>query len=145
MASLLNTTAPLSSELSLIVQLIALAFLVVGFIVVKQKKYMPHGSIMFVATLANLVSVLTVMVPVALRLGRISVPGFNLLFRTHAVMGVIVLGATGFIQWEWRFQKPGPTCFKRKKWMLGFAIAWIVQVILGIILFMRLNPVVIPG
>ena len=145
MASLLNTTAPLSSELSLIMQLIALTLLVGGFIVVKQKKYMPHGSIMFVATLANLVSVLTVMVPVALRLGRISVPGFNLLFRTHAVMGVIVLGATGFIQWEWRFQKPGPTCFNKKKWMLGLAIAWIAQLILGIILFMRLNPVVIPG
>jgi uncharacterized membrane protein YozB (DUF420 family) len=141
MASLLNTTAPFSSELSLMLQLLALGLLIVGFVIVKQKKYMPHGSVMLVASLSNFVSVLAVMVPVALRLSDTSIPGFNLIFRSHILLGIAVIGVSGYILWEWRLQKPGPTCFQRKKWMLGLGLFWMAQLIMGIILFMRLYPV----
>jgi uncharacterized membrane protein YozB (DUF420 family) len=141
MASLLNTSAPFSSELSLILQLLALGLLIVGFIVIKRKKFMPHGAVMFVASLTNVVSVLTVMVPVALRLSDTSIPGFNLLFRSHILLGIVVISVSGYILWDWRFQKPGPTCFQRKKWMLGLGLFWMAQLIMGMILFLRLYPV----
>jgi len=138
MASLLNTNAPISSEISMILQLAALAILVIGFVVVKRKKYMPHGITMFIATLMNTASVATVMIPVALRLTDTSIPGFNLLFRTHAILGVTVLALSIWIVADWRFQNPGPTCFQRKKWMLGLSLVWIAELILGMLLFMQL-------
>jgi uncharacterized membrane protein YozB (DUF420 family) len=125
----------------MIFQLLALGLLIFGFVVIKRKKYTPHGSIMFLASLLNVVSVLVVMVPVALRLASTSIPGFNLLFRAHVGLGVAVICVSGYILVDWRFQKPGPTCFQRKKWMLGLGLFWMAQVIIGIILFMRLYPV----
>ena len=141
MANLLNTTAPLSSELSMILQLLSLSILLVGFIIAKQKKYKIHGSTMFSASVLNIVSVLVVMVPVALHLVDTSIPGFNLLFRSHILLGVLVIVISGYILVEWRFQNPGPTCFQRKKWMLGLSLVWMAQVIIGILLFLRLYPI----
>lgn len=127
--------------MSLVLQLLALGLVLLGFIVSKQKKYMPHGVIMLVASLMNIVSVLAVMIPVALRLTSIAIPGFGLLFRTHAVLGIAVIGVSGYILADWRLQKPGPTCFQRKKWMLGLALTWMAQVIIGVLLFLRLYQI----
>ncbi|MCW4013108.1 MAG: hypothetical protein NWF07_08970 [Candidatus Bathyarchaeota archaeon] len=138
MASLLNTNAPMSSEISMILQLAALGVLVIGFIIVKQRKYMPHGVTMFIATLLNIVSVATVMLPVALRLGDTSIPGFNLLFRSHILLGIAILVISVWIIADWRFQKPGPTCFQRKNWMLGLGLVWTAQLIIGMLLFLKL-------
>jgi uncharacterized membrane protein YozB (DUF420 family) len=141
MANLLNTTAPLSSELSLILQLLSLAVLVIGFIVVKRKNYKIHGGAMFAAGALNVISVLIVMLPVALRLLDNSIPGFNFLFRSHILLGIVVIALAGYILVEWRFQNPGPTCFQRKKWMLGLSLGWMAQVIMGILLFLRLYQI----
>ena len=141
MANLLNTTAPLSSELSMILQLLSLGILVVGFIVVKQKKYKIHGTTMLAAGILNIISILTVMLPVALRLSDSSIPGFTLLFRSHILLGLVVIAISGYILIDWRFQNPGPTCFQRKKWMLGLSLAWMAQVIMGILVFLKLYPV----
>ena len=141
MANLLNTTAPLSSELSMILQLLSLGILVVGFIVVKQKKHKIHGTTMSAAGILNIISILTVMLPVALRLSDSSIPGFTLLFRSHILLGLVVIAISGYILIDWRFQNPGPTCFQRKKWMLGLSLAWMAQVIMGILVFLKLYPV----
>lgn len=141
MADLLNTTAPLSSELSMILQLLSLGVLVIGFIVVKRKNYQLHGGAMFAAGVLNIVSILVVMIPVAFRLLDTSIPGFNLLFRSHILLGVVVIGLAGYILVDWRFQKPGPTCFQRKKWMLGLSLGWMAQVIIGILLFLKLYQI----
>jgi len=141
MANLLNTNAPLSSELSMILQLLSLGILVVGFIIVKQKKYNIHGTTMLAAGILNLVSILTVMLPVALRLVNVTISGFTLLFRSHILLGLVVIAISCYILIDWRFQTPGPTCFQRKKWMLGLSLAWMAQVIMGILVFLKLYPV----
>lgn len=138
MANLLDTTAPLSSEISMIIQLVSLVIIIVGFVIVKQKKYRIHGIVMFSATLMNTAAVLIVMIPVAIRLLGTSIPGFNLTFRLHFLIGLIVELVAVYILIDWRFQKPGPTCFQRKKWMLGLSLTWIAEVILGILVFTKL-------
>lgn len=138
MAGLLNTSAPLSSEVSMILQLFSLLILLVGFFIVNRKKYRFHGVLMFSATLLNTLAVLIVMIPVALRLSRISIPGLNLIFRLHSLLGFTVEVIAVYILVEWRFQKPGPTCFKRRRRMLGLGLAWMAEVILGMLLFMNL-------
>jgi uncharacterized membrane protein YozB (DUF420 family) len=138
MASLLNTNAPMSSEISMILQLAALGILVIGFIIVKRKKYMPHGATMFIATLLSIASVATVMLPSVFNLEPTSIPGFNLLFRSHIILGIAVLAVSVWITADWRFQKPGSTCFQRRKWMLGLSLVWTAQLIIGMLLFLKL-------
>ena len=140
MASLLNTSAPFSSELSMLIQLLGLGLLILGFFIVKRKKYANHGAVMFAAVTMNTLAILTVMIPVALRLTETSIPGFNLLFRSHALLGLIVECISIYILAEWRFQNPGPTCFQRKNWMLSLGMLWMTELIIGILLFMKLYP-----
>jgi len=143
MSDLLSTSAPLSSDISMILQLVALGLILVGFVIARRRSYMPHGIVMFIATLLNTGGILVVMIPVALRLGDSSLPGLNMLFRAHAVLGLIIEVAAVYLVADWRFQKPGPTCFQRKNWMLTLAIGWIAELILGMLLYMRLYPIVV--
>jgi uncharacterized membrane protein YozB (DUF420 family) len=138
MSSLLNTSAPLISEISVIFQLVSLSFLLIGFLFVKQNKLRYHGVFMFLASILNIITVLTVMLPTALGLIETSIPGFNLLFRSHILLGLFVIGLSGYILVNWRFMEPGPTCSQNKKWMLGLSLAWMAQIIIGILLFTRL-------
>lgn len=138
MSDILSSSAPLSSDISMILQLVALGIILVGFAVVKKRSYKAHGALMFLATLTNLVSILVVMVPVALNLGDTSLPGFNFLFRTHIILGLMIIGGAGYIVIDWRFKEPGPTCFQRKKWMLTLTMFWIAELIVGMMLYMKL-------
>jgi uncharacterized membrane protein YozB (DUF420 family) len=138
MSNLFGTTAPLASEISMFIQLLTFSILIIGFIVVKRNLFKIHGTVMFTAALLNIISVLLYMIPSAIDLADTSIPGFNILFRTHILLGIFIVGLSGYILLDWRFQEPGPTCFQNKKWMLGLALTWTAQIILGILFFMRL-------
>ncbi|MFH1179266.1 MAG: hypothetical protein V1710_02785 [Candidatus Bathyarchaeota archaeon] len=140
MASILNTSAPLSSEISMTLQLLALGVLIIGFLIVKRKNYTSHAVIMLIATIMNTAAILTVMIPVALRLAATSIPEINFLFRSHILLGLIVEVVSIYILADWRYQEPGPTCFQRKNWMLGLSLFWMTELIIGMILFMKLYP-----
>ncbi len=143
MSDLLSTSAPLSSDISVILQLAVMGVIFVGFVFAKRRSFMTHGIVLSIATLLNTGSILVVMIPVALRLGDSSVIGLNMLFRAHVVLGVIVEAAAIYLVADWRFQKPGPTCFQRKKWMLTLTLVWMGELILGLLLYMRLYPVIV--
>lgn len=140
MSDLLSTSAPVSSDISIILQLVVMGVILVGFVFANKRSFMPHGAVMFIATLLNTGSILVVMIPVALRLGDSSITGFNMLFRAHALLGLTVEAVAIYILANWRFQKPGPTCFQRKNWMLTLTLVWIGELILGMLLYMRLYP-----
>lgn len=140
MSDLLSTSAPVSSDISMILQLVVMGVILVGFVLANKRRLMPHGAVMLIATLLNTGSILVVMIPVALRLGDSSIAGINLLFRTHALIGLIVEAMAVYLVADWRFQKPGPTCFQRKNWMLTLTLVWIGELILGMLLYMKLYP-----
>ena len=115
--------------------------ILVGFVFANRRRFMSHGAVMFIATLLNTGSILVVMIPVALRLGDSSIAGLNMLFRAHALIGLIVEATAVYLVADWRFQKPGPTCFQRKNWMLTLTLVWIGELILGMLLYMKLYPI----
>jgi uncharacterized membrane protein len=143
MSDLLSTSAPVSSDISMILQLGVMVVILVGFVFANRRSFMSHGVVMFIATLLNTGSILVVMIPVALRLGDSSIIGFNMLFRTHALLGIIIEAAAIYLLADWRFQKPGPTCFQRKNWMLTLTLVWIGELILGMLLYIRLYPIIV--
>ena len=138
MSDILSSSAPLSSDISMILQLVVLGIILVGFIVVKRRSFRVHGIFMFIATLVNTASILVVMIPVALRLVNSSLPNFSFFFRTHVLLGLLIEGVAIYLVADWRFQNPGPTCFQRKKWMLTLTIMWIAELLLGMIVYMKL-------
>ena len=140
MSDLLSTSAPVSSDISMILQLAAMGLILIGFVIAKRRSFMPHGVVMFIATLLNTGAILVVMIPAALGLGDSSIPGFNLLFKVHALLGLIVEVTAVYVVADWRFQKPGPTCFQRKNWMLILTLGWIAELILGMLLYLKLYP-----
>lgn len=138
MSDILSSAAPLSSDISMILQLVVLGIILVGFVVVKQRKHQIHGVLMAFAALANTASILVVMVPVALSITDTSLPGLGFIFRTHILLGLLIEGVAIYIITDWRFQQPGPTCFQRKNWMLTLTIGWIAELIFGMLLYMKL-------
>ena len=140
MSDLLSTSAPVSSDISMILQLAAMGLILIGFVIAQRRSFISHGAVMFIATLLNTGSILAVMIPAALGLGDSSIIGFNMLFRAHALLGLLVEAVAVFLVVDWRFQKPGPTCFQRKNWMLILTLVWIAELILGMLLYLRLYP-----
>jgi len=140
MSDLLSTSAPVSSDISMILQLAVMGVILVGFVFANRRRFVSHGAVMFIATLLNTGSILVVMIPVALRLGDSSIAGLNMLFRAHALIGLMVEAMAVYLVADWRFQKPGPTCFQRKNWMLILTLVWIGELILGMLLYMKMYP-----
>ena len=87
----LGSSAPLQSDLSLIIQVVILVFLVFAITRAKKKEYMRHACLMLVCLTLTLWNSFIVMVPKALSLIRMYRPYvLSLLVRVHLTFGVIV-------------------------------------------------------
>ncbi len=127
------------SELDLYLQLILLVGLTIGLILAKRKKLSQHGWLMFTLTIINVASILVVMVPVAVNIFlRFLTASFTLIVILHGALGLVVLFLSTRILINWRFRKPGETCYKMKNEMLRLYLFWFAQVLLGIAIYYEL-------
>jgi uncharacterized membrane protein YozB (DUF420 family) len=131
----LGTSAPLQSDLSLIVQGIILVVLFYGVTMVKKKEYMKHAYMMLGSLILTLWNAFIVMVPKARSLVRMYRPyGLSLLVRIHMTFGVIVLLLGFYLIWVWRLDEPGP-CFKQSGKMRKLAGLWMLEVLGGFVIY----------
>ena len=85
----LGTSAPLQSDLSLIVQVIILAVLMYGVSRAKKKEYLKHAYLMLGSLTLILWNAFMVMVPKARSLVRVwRSYGLSLLVRIHMTFGL---------------------------------------------------------
>ncbi|MCW4049814.1 MAG: hypothetical protein NWE89_08770 [Candidatus Bathyarchaeota archaeon] len=135
MTSFLGTVAPLSSDLSLILQVLVLVTLTVGVFRANSRQFMQHGYVMLGCVVLNTVTVLVVMIPVVRGLIRVvHLYVLSLLVRIHAVVGVVVLALGYYLIWVWRLATPAP-CFQQKRKMRALAAAWVLEAVGGIIIY----------
>jgi uncharacterized membrane protein YozB (DUF420 family) len=135
----LGTTAPLQSDLSLIVQFITLAALTYGVTRAKKKEYMGHAYLMLGSLTLTLWNAFMVMIPKARSLVRMYRPyGLSLLVRVHLTFGVIVLLVGFYLMWVWRLEEPGP-CFSQSGKMRKLAVLWGLQAMSGFVIYYLLN------
>lgn len=128
-----------ASTINLYFQLLLLIGLTLGIIFAKKKKLVPHGWLMLVVFLLNVVSILIVMIPVAYNiLSRFSVSSISIITIIHALLGVLVLFLSSRILLNWRFRSPAQSCYKFKGDMLRLYILWVAEVILGLALYFQL-------
>ncbi len=131
----LGTSAPLQSDISLILQVIILAVVLYGITRAKNKEYMKHGYLMLGSLILTLWNAFIVMVPKARSLVRMYRPyGLSLLVRIHMTFGVIVLVLGLYLMWVWRLEEHGP-CFKQTGKMKKLAGLWIIEVLGGFVIY----------
>jgi len=134
-SNLLWTNAPLSSDISLIIQVAVILVLSGAVYRAKGRLFLQHAYLMLACTVLNTASVALVMIPVAWALIRgVALSGFMVLVLVHAITGIIVLTVSYYLMWVWRLGKPGP-CFKQKNKMRLLAAAWVAEVFAGIAVY----------
>ena len=116
-----------------------LSILVFGILSVKKKRLNRHGYIAFAAVILNALSIIVVMLPSASRImAGASQSGFTLMVAVHSLLGFIVMALGAYILLRWRFQTPGPTCWKMKGLMRVLAALWTISVLLGALVYYTL-------
>jgi uncharacterized membrane protein YozB (DUF420 family) len=141
MAGLLGTTASLSIDLNLILQIVMLIIIGVGFFYKRAKNYRMHGSFMGVAVILHILSFTTVMGP---RFRQ----NFNLLTTATSELGVqtiwihIIPGTTALILGillvgAWAIRPSNIAgCFRRKRIMDITITLWLISLIFGIVTYL---------
>ena len=131
----LGTSAPLQSDLSLVVQIVILVFLVFAITRAKKKEYLRHAYLIFGSLTLTLWNAFIVMVPKARSLVRVWRPyELSLLIRLHMTFGVIVLLIGFYLMWVWRLEEPGP-CFKQSGRMKIIAGLWGLEILGGFVIY----------
>ncbi len=129
------TNAPLSSDISLVIQVAVILALSGAVYRAKGRFFLQHAYLMLACTILNTASVALVMIPVAWALIRgVALSGFLVLVLVHAVTGIIVLTVSYYLMWVWRLDKPRP-CFKQKNKMRLLTAAWMAEVAAGIAVY----------
>ena len=127
------------STLNLILQFVILGILVFGILNVKRKRLNLHGYIALTAVALNALSIIVVMLPSASRIMAGASPsGFTMIVAAHSLLGFIVEALGAYILLRWRFQPPGPTCWKMKGLMRVLAVLWTLSVVLGAVVYSML-------
>lgn len=137
MPGILGTKASLIYDVNFILQTAIVILILVGYLFMREKKLVRHGTIMTSAVIVHAILIIFVMGPsFIIYFGLLVSPPFNLgilVTWIHAILGIIstVLGI--FIVTKWNLRKPSAlTCIQRKKWMKPTMITWVSALILGL-------------
>jgi uncharacterized membrane protein YozB (DUF420 family) len=135
---ILGTSAPVRSDITLIIQVVILAVLGFSITKAKRKEHTIHAYLMLGSLTATLWNALIVMVPKARSLVRLYRPyGLSILIRIHMTFGVIVLVLGIYILGVWRLEEPGP-CFKQKRKMRILSVLWLLGILGGFVIYYML-------
>ncbi len=122
----------MASKLNLILQFMILGVLAFGILRVKKGRLVMHGYIAFAAVFVNALSIIVVMLPSASRIMAGASPGgFTTIVAVHSLLGFLVEALGAYIIIRWRFQPPGPNCWKMRGLMRVLAALWTISVALG--------------
>jgi uncharacterized membrane protein YozB (DUF420 family) len=124
---------------NLLLQFVILGVLAFGILRGKKGHLNMHGYIAFAAVALNALSIIVVMLPSASRImAGASQSGFTMIVAVHSLLGFIVEALGAYIVLRWRFQTPGPTCWKMKSLMRVLAALWTLSVLLGALVYYML-------
>ena len=140
---LFNPNATFSADFTLLLQIVIFVVLLAGFVMARVKRgYLKHGVIMGVAVALHTISILIVMVPSLLSSGGLFenwAGSLSLAGASHAVLGVLVeiLGVYLVLTWALHPKDTKP-CFKRKTTMRAVLVCWLIELILGVYVYILL-------
>ena len=133
----------LVATISLVVEVVVLVLLFGGYSLKRMKKFRQHGITMLTAVVLHTVMILAWMIP-----------SFSSFFSSpsstnladiivvttlvHAFMGIAadILGI--WLVASWRLQADMKTCFAKKRIMRVTLTLWLIALVLGIILYLKI-------
>jgi uncharacterized membrane protein YozB (DUF420 family) len=137
-----SSTAVSIADLNLVLQVTALALVIIGWRRAVKKRVRQHGQIMAVAVVLNLVSILLIMGPsFFLGLGFIMSNPFNtisVVSISHHGLGLLAELLGLYLVYKWRFQKTFTFCYGHQNLMKITIITWVITNILGIVIYVYL-------
>ena len=129
------------ATVSLGVQIAVLFLLIGGFSLKRMKKFRQHGITMLSAVVLHAILVLTWMIP---SFSSFSAPGslnfadtIVIVALVHAFAGIVALVLGVWLVGAWRLKADMRTCFAKKKIMRVTLLLWLIALILGIILYLK--------
>ncbi len=137
--------------LSLAVQLVVLALLLIGYVFVRKLKFRIHGSIMAIAVAVHLAAVFFIMVPsfVAAVLPQFILLNplglTSLVSLAHEVSGILALALGVWFVARWRYRKDFKGCFNKRLQMQATMIIWLVALVFGVALYLIFNWTLLVG
>jgi uncharacterized membrane protein YozB (DUF420 family) len=131
------------ATISLVIQLVILGLLLGGWWLKTAKKFRQHGITMLAAVVLHAIMVFAWMIPVFSTL--FSSPGsinladmFTVIILVHAVTGIAATILGIWIVASWRLQANMKTCFAKKRVMLVTITLWLIALVIGIYLYLRI-------
>ena len=133
----------LVATVSLVIQMAVLVLLFVSIWLKGMKKFRQHGIAMLTAVVLHTVMILAWMIPsLSSLLG--SPGGINLAdiivvtILVHAFMGIAADLLGIWLVASWRLQVDIKTCFAKKRIMRVTLTLWLIALVLGIILYLKI-------
>ncbi len=130
----------LISTVSLAIQLVVLALLLIGFRFKQRMHFRSHGIFMLAAVILHLIIIAVIMVPsfIAIILEKpASAIGMYAPFHAAAGTATAILGV--WIVGGWRLRQSTKFCAPKRKFMRATFILWMATLSLGVIFYFILN------
>ena len=133
----------LLATISLSIQLVVLGLLIGGYTPKRMKKFRQHGITMLTAVALHLIVIFLVMLPsfvsgIIPYASRNAVDPILLIGIVHAVLGTTAAALGVWIVGSWRLRQSLQFCIPKKRIMLATLTPWVIAIILGILLYLRL-------
>jgi uncharacterized membrane protein YozB (DUF420 family) len=133
----------LVATISLVTQIVVPVLLFGGIWLKGKKKYRQHGIMMFTAVVLHTVVILAWMIPKFSSL--LSSPStlnpvdaLMVAILVHAFMGIATVILGFWLVASWRLQVDVKACFAKKKAMRVTLTLWLITLVLGIILYLKI-------
>jgi len=133
----------LVATVSLVVQIVVLVLLFVSIWLKEKKRYRQHGIMMFTAVVLHTIVILVWMIPsfsslfsspIAINLADM----ITLTIMVHAFMGIATVILGFWLVASWRLQVDVKACFAKKNAMRATLTLWLITLVLGIILYLKI-------
>jgi uncharacterized membrane protein YozB (DUF420 family) len=128
---------------SLFIQIVVLILLIGGYWLKRMKKFRQHGITMLTAVVLHTVMILAWMMPSFSSLlgSSVSINLADMIVVTilvHAFMGIAADLLGIWLVASWRLRADMKTCFAKKSIMRVTITLWLIALVLGIILYLKI-------
>src|SRR3972149_1290345 len=138
----LKDTFQIMATVSLVIQLVVLGLLIGAVWLKTMKKLRQHGITMLSAVVLHAILILTWMIPSFTGFfsdsGSINLADTIVIIAlVHAFAGIVAFVLGVWLVGSWRLKADMKTCFAKKKIMRVTLSLWLIALILGIILYLK--------
>lgn len=131
----------LEATISLITQIVVLLLLLGSVWLKGKKQYRQHGILMLIAVVLHTVVVLAWMIPIFSSIFSFPTNILNPLVAAifvHAITGIATILLGIWLVASWHLKADVKNCFTKKKAMRATMALWIITLILGIIMYLKI-------